>query len=168
MRLCSWDMSRFLSWSDSCPSSDESETEEDHEGLDRWFEDKSNVFRSCSEEKNVDEIKEILLFPNFISIKTLKLFVVCTQGANLVILEVQYPQLLEALQERLLQAVYPVVAQIEDLQARGQATGKRSQLFFFFFEGLVLNNIWNLKTLARICLTPPDNRTTSSRPGKPD
>lgn len=70
------------------------------------------------------------MFPNFIFIKTLKLFIVCTQGANLVILEVQ---LLDALQEWLLQAVYPVVAQIEDLQVRGQATGKLPQLFFFFF-----------------------------------
>lgn len=61
------------------------------------------------------------MFPNF------TLFVVWTH--NLVILEVQDPQL----QERLLQAVYPVVAQIEDLQVRGQATGKLPQLFFCLF-----------------------------------
>lgn len=67
------------------------------------------------------------MFPNF------TLFVVWTQGTNLVILEVQDPQFFEAFQERLLQAVYPVVAQIEDLQVRGQATGKLPQLFFCLF-----------------------------------
>ncbi len=79
MRLCSWVMSRFLS--DRIWFLSKFRWTRDRGRLwgtlERRFEDKSNVFRSCSEEKNVDEMEEILLLPMLSRLRKSNLGVPC-------------------------------------------------------------------------------------------